>query len=221
MSNYSKNYTSIENPENQAYVTWEQGMKNIKIFKSGQELYRCDSLKSISDTIKFDHPDNGAVVISGNLNDFSIQISINNEEYTPDEIEIKSTEVKPIAGLFIAFAVLTILASIIQYFSYERVGLIELAYIEIGINLVFTAAYITSAILIYANKFFGYFIGLGFYVIGTLLAAFVLINSLNGFIVFIFLIRLALLVYTFTYFKPVIKLMKHSPDRENENILDL
>ncbi len=223
MSNYSKKYTSIKNDNHHLFLTWESGYKNLKVYHEGEVIHTEVSPSNFMKGVTFEHPLLQSVQLKfSSGSPIIMQLKVNGVKYLPEN-NIKKMKESTLGGLAHLFTILAFLSVVGAFLIQLTFGFnlsVPAALIQLVFDIVVIGIYVTSAVLLYKNKPWAYFLGSITFVCMTLLTVFVVALSGFGFAnLFNMVIRVAIIVYIVRHFNDVMALMR-TKETENPDLLD-
>ncbi len=223
MSSYSKKYTSNKNDNHHLFLTWESGYKNLKVYYEGEVIHTETSPGRFMKGVTFEHPVLQSVQLKfSSESPIVMQVKANGVKYFPENNiqKMKENTLGGLAHLFTILAFLSVIGAFIVQLTFGFNLNIPEALIQLVFDIVVVAIYITSAVLLYKNKPWAYFLGSITFVCMTLLtllavwvSGFGLANLIN------MVIRVAIIVYIVRHFNDVMALMR-TKETENPDLLD-
>lgn len=224
MSTFSKRYSVPDEPTKSIYLTWETGYKNVKVYFDGRLI------TTIAHPTEFKSEFYVEDSILGNIQiQFSssrpivMNVSVEGTSYFPENSKNDREGFAGLVTLFWIIFGLGILGTVIAYS--QLISIYDLVFLiaAFAIDALMLAAYAVSAVFLNKRQGWAYFLGVTVFLLSTIFYFYINMASYLGLTVgpiIILIIRVAFLIYMFTFLKNAIIAMRAPSDELADDLLD-
>lgn len=215
----------LPNQEKALFVTHESGFNNVKIYFEGKMLARFEDPSELFNQQIVNSDSLGALTVE--LKNRKLEIRQDNLLCIPEVSQVSSQALKTLHWIFWVLAFFALFTTSVVAYQASDFLLEPEILVDLFINVLAIAVYISAAILTFKGKSYGYLIGTFFFTLTTILYVYIMFQYyefLGQFSVIqmvVLTIRLAILGLLFYKMKQVINTFRkprNSPD--NSEILD-
>ena len=201
---YSKKYTSTANPNSFVFLTWESGYKNVRLYHQKRLIASAEPKE-----IKAGYSTEDEILNKIELNFSSerpiiINVTIDGDLYAPESIIAKKEKFTGLVGLFGTLAFLSVLGTwfTLSFFDYQLTH--PLVKTQFIIDVITILVYTSTAFLISKHKLWAYYLGgITFILMSLLYGLSIYMTGFPMLGVFIFLLRVAIIVYIASFFNQI------------------
>lgn len=223
MSNFSKKFSLPNHPAEMAFLTWESGYKNMKIYIDGKVVGVISGLAELMKGVEFQTENEKNIEVKMSSSKPMIPVvKVNGNQYYSENNLVEQESVTGLAPVFWTLASLAIVGAVlVQGFLGFQLNN-PVAMTQLVMDIIVISIYALSAIYLAKNKSWAYFLGTGTFFLMTLLVIYTQ-YAMNGFgfgQVIAIVIRISILVYLFTFIKRAIFIMRKPENELSIDILD-
>jgi hypothetical protein len=224
MSTFSKRYSLPNEPNKSIYLTWETGFKNVKVYFDGRLITTIARPTELKSGFYFEDSVLGNIKIKfSSSRPIVLNVSIEGTSYYPEN---SKNDREGFAGLVTLFWIIFGLGTLGTVFAYSQlISIIDSSFLiaAIIIDVLMLAAYAVAAIFLNKRQGWAYFLGVTVFLHSTIVYLYINVASYFGLTVgpiVVLIIRVAFLIYMFTFLKNALIAMRAPSAELADDLLD-